>query len=141
MKKIYITVLFFIINIATMCLNFAVSPTKFEVDLSKNKTHEIYILNNTPKVLRLDIFTEIPNGYENSNLNDSIIIYPQKISIKPGGNKTIYFKVKKKENKNNKNFKSLIVFREVLPNNKEIDKNQNIQLDFITEIAIGVSGK
>lgn len=143
MRKIYTIFLFFIINISVLCLNFGIAPTKFEADLSKNTTFEIYLLNNTSNVLRLEAFTEIPQGYENNNLNDSITIYPRKFSIKPGGKKTIYFRVNKKTNTEKKKFKSLIVFREIAPTLVSADKKQNlnIQLNFITEIAVGIYGK
>lgn len=145
MKKAIVVIIFFITNIVTLCLNFSVSPTKFEVDLSKDGTYEAYLLNNTPNPLRIEVYTEVPKGYEENNLNKNIIIYPKKISIKPGGKKEIRFKVKGIKNINKKTFKTLLVFRESLPNIKEKVETRNsrinMDLSFITEIAIGVYGK
>lgn len=145
MKKAIVVIIFFITNIVTLCLNFSVSPTKFEVDLSKDGTYEAYLLNNTPNPLRIEVYTEVPKGYEENNLNKNIVIYPKKISIKPGGKKEIRFKVKSIKNINKKTFKTLLVFRESLPNIKEKveirNSRVNMDLSFITEIAIGVYGK
>ena len=129
----------------TLCLNFSVSPTKFEVDLSKDGTYEAYLLNNTPNPLRIEVYTEVPKGYEENNLNKNIVIYPKKISIKPGGKKGLRFKVKGIKNIDKKTYKTLLVFRESLPNIKEKVETRNsrvnMDLSFITEIAIGVYGK
>ena len=145
MKKVIVVIIFFITNIVTLCLNFSVSPTKFEVDLSKDGTYEAYLLNNTPTPLRIEVYTEVPKGYEENNLNKNIVIYPKKISIKPGGKKEIRFKVKSIKNINKKTYKTLLVFRESLPNIKEKIETRNsrvnMDLSFITEIAIGVYGK
>ena len=145
MKKVIVVIIFFITNIVTLCLNFSVSPTKFEVDLSKDGTYEAYLLNNTPNPLRIEVYTEVPKGYEENNLNKNIVIYPKKISIKPGGKKEIRFKVKSIKNINKKTYKTLLVFRESLPNIKEKIETRNsrvnMDLSFITEIAIGVYGK
>lgn len=145
MKKHCIVIIFFIISISIKALNFTVSPTKFNADLSKNSIFEVYILNNTSKPLRLEVYTEVPTGYETKNLNENIVIFPKVVSIKPAGKKTIHFKVKKMENRENEEFKSLLIFRESLPNIKDVvtrkDKEFNMELDFITEIAIGVYGK
>lgn len=145
MKKVYIAIIFFIINISIKALNFTVSPTKFEADLKKDNIFEVYLLNNTSKPLRLEIYSEIPKGYEDKNLDENIVIYPKKISIKPGAKKEIHFKVKKKDNIKNEEHKSLLVFRESLPVIKEKDINGaeifNLKLDFITEIAVGIYGK
>ena len=145
MKKAIVVIIFFITNIVTLCLNFSVSPTKFEVDLSKDGTYEAYLLNNTPTPLRIEVYTEVPKGYEENSLNKNIVIYPKKISIKPGGKKEIRFKVKSIKNINKKTYKTLLVFRESLPNIKEKIETRNsrvnMDLSFITEIAIGVYGK
>lgn len=145
MKKICIVISFFIINIIVYSLNFSVSPTKFEADLSKNNICEVYLLNNTSEPLRIEVYTEIPKGYEKNNLDENIVIYPKKFSIKPGGRKEVRFKVKSRENINKEIFKTLLVFRESLANVKDKseigDTNMNMQLNFITEIAIGVYGK
>lgn len=145
MKKAIVVIIFFITNIVTLCLNFSVSPTKFEVDLSKDGTYEAYLLNNTPTPLRIEVYTEVSKGYEENNLNKNIVIYPKKISIKPGGKKEIRFKVKSIKNIDKKTFKTLLVFRESLPNIKEKVETRNsrvnMDLSFITEIAIGVYGK
>ena len=92
MKKAIVVIIFFITNIVTLCLNFSVSPTKFEVDLSKDGTYEAYLLNNTPTPLRIEVYTEVSKGYEENNLNKNIVIYPKKISIKPGGKKRLDLK-------------------------------------------------
>lgn len=107
MRKIGVFIIFFIVSVVTYCVNFSVSPTKFEVDLSKNNIFEVHLLNNTSKPLRLEVYTEIPVGYEDSNLNDNIVIFPKKVSIKPGGKKEVRFKVEAIENKEKKNFKTL----------------------------------
>ncbi|MFR8991109.1 MAG: hypothetical protein ACLVH9_08065 [Fusobacterium sp.] len=145
MKKVFLVIIFFVTNVIAMSLNFSVSPTKFKVDLSKDNIYEVYLLNNTSKPLRIEAYTEVPKGYEENNLNENIIIYPKKISIKPGGKKEIRFKVRSRVNVDKKRFKTFLVFRESLPNIKEksekSDGKIDMELSFITEIAIGVYGE
>lgn len=143
MKKIFL--LFIFLYTVSFGLNFSIAPTGFDIDLKKNETNEVFIINNTGKPLRIEIFPEAPEGYKEHNLNENITIFPKIISVKPGAKQTVRFRIKKNENlKNDGEYKSLLVFRE---KPSEIKSKQEVVTDefstsitFITEVAIGVYG-
>mgnify|MGYP001268749036 CR=1 FL=1 len=143
MSKI-ILLFYFIISISTFSLNFSIAPTKFDLDLSKNETKEAYIINNTSSPLRVEIYLDKAEGYENKDLNSNIVIFPKLISIKPGGKQSVRFKVKSTENLEKGKYKSLLVFREKPKEIKQkIQESEKFSTEFkfITEIAIGVTGE
>lgn len=143
MSKI-ILLFYFIISISTFSLNFSIAPTKFDLDLSKSETKEAYIINNTSSPLRVEIYLDKAEGYENKDLNSNIVIFPKLISIKPGGKQSVRFKVKSTENLEKGKYKSLLVFREKPKEIKQkIQESEKFSTEFkfITEIAIGVTGE
>lgn len=127
-----------------LALNFSVAPTGFNLDLKQNLTNEVYLINNTAKPLRIEVFTEVPESYEDYNFNENIVIFPKMISIKPGGKQTVRFKIKKNSNMKDGEYKSLLVFREKPSEIKSEDiKNTTgltTNISFITELAIAVKG-
>ncbi|MGY0393863.1 fimbria/pilus periplasmic chaperone [Fusobacterium sp. SYSU M8A802] len=141
MKKICI--LLIILYNTVLGLNFSVAPTSFQLDLEKNQTNEVYLINNTSEPLRIEVFTEAPESYENNNFNDRITIFPKVFSIKPGAKQTVRFKIKIDKDMDIGEYKSLLVFREKkseikAENRKSIEFSTN--LSFITELAIGITG-
>lgn len=141
MKRICI--LLIILYNTALGLNFLVAPTSFQLDLEKNQTNEVYLINNTSEPLRIEVITETPKSYEKSNFNDRIVIFPKVFSIKPGAKQTVRFKIKVDKNMENGEYKSLLVFREKKNKVKfENNKNTNFStnLSFITEVAIGLTG-
>ncbi|WP_349764048.1 molecular chaperone [Fusobacterium sp. SYSU M8D902] len=141
MKKICI--LLIILYNTVLGLNFSVAPTSFQLDLEKNQTNEVYLINNTSEPLRIEVFTEAPESYENNNFNDRITIFPKVFSIKPGAKQTVRFKIKIDKDMDIGEYKSLLVFREKkseikAENGKSIGFSTN--LSFITELAIGITG-
>lgn len=143
MKKILSMYLFFVFNICIMAFNFSVAPTKFSVNLKKINTNEIILINNTSSPMRLESYLEIAKGYEKYNLNDGIKLYPKMVAIKPGGKQVVRFRVKPIVFKEEGEYKSYIVFREIpLKNNKDSKKNNDldVQLKMITEVGISVYG-
>lgn len=143
MKKIVILIQFIYFSIASWGLNFSIAPTKFEVDLSKSTNHEVHLINNTAKPLRIEVYTEAPASYEKYNLNNNITVFPKMISIKPGAKQEVRFRVKPTENIKDGEYRSLLVFKEVTGNIKtKVEKiaGMTTELEFITEVAINVSG-
>lgn len=142
MKRIFLY-FFFLFNIA-FGLNFSVAPTGFELDLKKSTTNEVYLINNTSQPLRIEVFTETPESYEDSNFEDRITIFPKVFSIKPGSKQTIRFKIKTDKDMKDGEYKSLLVFREkkneIKYDDKTKEKNLSSNISLITEIAIGVTG-
>lgn len=133
------------IGVYSWALNFSVAPTEFKVDLNKNSIEEVYLMNNTATPLRIETYVETARGYDGKDLNEEIVIFPKKISIRPGGNQTIRFRVKATERELGQ-YKSLIVFREIpqqIKKEKVDGKRNNFEtnLNFVTEIAIGVTGE
>lgn len=141
MKKLLI---FLIISFSTFALNFSIAPTKFDLDLSKNETKEAYIINNTSAPLRVEIYLDKAEGYEDKNLNSNIVVFPKLVSVKPGGKQSIRFKVKSSEELEKGEYKSLLVFREKPKEIKQKTQESeefSTDFNFITEIAIGVRGE
>lgn len=143
MRKLIFIVMILISQI-TYSLNFSIAPTKFHVNLDKPETQEAYIINNTAQPLRIEIYVDIAEGYEENNLNSNITIFPKIISIKPGGKQTIRFRVKANKNLKVGEYKSLLVFKESPNEIKEIkedgEKDLITDFKFLTEIAVGVTG-
>lgn len=146
MKKILYFFIFTISYFSSYALNFTIAPTSFEVDLDKVETHEVFVINNTVTPLRLEVYVDTAKDYEKKSLNSNIVIFPKKISIKPGAKQIVRFRVKVPKELEKGKYKSLLVFREIpseLKQKVEIKStNEGVatNLSFITEIAIGVTG-
>lgn len=146
MNRIFVFLMTFIIGINLYALNFSVAPTSFKVELKKPVTQEVYIINNTPSPLRIEIYLEAADSFENFNLNENITIFPKMISIKPGAKQTIRFRVKPNSEMADGEYRSLLIFKEVPKEIKTVvtseqnNKGLSTELTFITEVAIGISG-
>lgn len=144
MKKIIFLIQFLYLSVISWGLNFSIAPTKFEIDLSKRSNHEVYLINNTAKPLRIEVFTEIPNSYEKYNLNSNITIFPKVVSIKPGAKQEVRFRIKPTENMENGEYRSLLVFKESsnkIKTTVEKTPEMTTEMELITEVAINISGK
>ncbi|WP_349764046.1 fimbria/pilus periplasmic chaperone [Fusobacterium sp. SYSU M8D902] len=142
MKK-FLYIILFIINIAiAYSLNFSVVPTRYEVELTKVSTNEIYITNNTTEPMRLEAYIEGDKRFgENYNLNDDIVIFPKKIFIKAGGRQTVRFRVKPNSKYIDGEYKSYVVFKEVPYEIKNEDKSSRLtNVNLITEIGVPIYG-
>lgn len=142
MKK-FLYIILFIINIAiAYSLNFSVVPTRYEVELTKVSTNEIYITNNTTEPMRLEAYIEGDRKFgESFNLNEDIVIFPKKIFIKPGGRQIVRFRVKPNSKYMSGEYKSYIVFKEVPYEIKNGNKNSNLtNISLITEIGVPIYG-
>ncbi|WP_410207824.1 hypothetical protein [Fusobacterium sp.] len=142
MRKYVFLLIFFFINLNSYSLNFSVSPTKFEIDMEKVKTYTLEIKNNTGIPLRLTVNFEKKEGYE--DMSDNIVVFPKKISIKPGGKKELRFTVRNLEKLQKGKYKNLFILREIVPTKgKESvykDKDLIFNLNIITEIALPIYG-
>ena len=124
-------------------LNFSVEPTRFDVDLENPKTYELFIINNTGKVLRIEAEIE---ETKKSSLMKNISIFPKRISIKPGRRGVVRFTVRNLEALRRGKYDNLIVIKEVDYNqdnfiNNEDDKRLSFELNFNTEIALHILGE
>lgn len=136
MKKIILLISFLCISIISYPLNFSVAPTRFSVDIEKISTNEIYILNNTSNPMRLEAYLENDKVFgENFGLKEQIVIFPKKISIKPGATQTIRFRVKANSNLPDGELKSYIIFKELPSEIKMQNKSDSIK-DVSTTVAI-----
>lgn len=136
---------FIFFSITAWSLNFSIAPTKFEADLSKITNHEVHLINNTSRPLRIKVYTEAPKSYENYNLNENITIFPKMISIKPGAKQEIRFRIKPSKNIKDGEYRSFLIFEE-MPSGikKEISgKTEELITDLkvITEVAVNVFGE
>lgn len=143
MKKYIIIFQMLIITALSYALNFTVYPTRFLVPIDKTTTQELKIINNTEEPLRIEMFVEADKEFgEKFNLNSSIKIFPNTVSIKPGKSQVIRFRVKPNEKLNDGEYKSYLTFKEVPyeVKNNEIEENKKINsnLKFNTEISIPI---
>lgn len=142
LKKLYISIIFCFFSMIAQGFNFSVAPTRFEVNLDKIITNEITLLNNTTKPMRIESFIETAPGYEKSDLNESIKLYPKLVSIKPGGKQVVRFRIKPESNMKDGEYKSYVVFKEIPL--KEKDKGEigkvGAQIKMLTELGISVYG-
>lgn len=139
-----VSLLYFIVFVVSFSLNFSIAPTSFNLDLSKNETNEAYIINNTSAPLRIEIYLDEAEGFENKSLSSNIMIFPKLISVKPGGKQSVRFKIKSTEKLEKGKYKSLLVFREKpkeIKQKTEEDDGFSTEFNFITEIAIGITGE
>ncbi|WP_300328671.1 fimbria/pilus periplasmic chaperone [Fusobacterium sp.] len=145
MKKIIILINFVIISLVSYSLNFSVVPTRFEVELGKITTNEVYIINNTTEPMRLEAYVESDKKFgENYNLNEDIVIFPKKIFVKPGARQTVRFRVKPNSEYSNGEYKSYITFKEVpydlKSEIKTVKRMSGANVSVLTEIGIPVYG-
>lgn len=144
MKKIIILCLFIIIGTLSFALNFTIYPTKFEVDLSKSSTQEMYIVNNTDSPLRVGIAPESDKKFgENYNLNSNIKVFPKVVSVKPAGKQIVRFRVIPDKNLKDGEYKSYITFTEIpaeIKRSEEVSENISSEVQMITAIMISVYG-
>lgn len=142
MKKLGFLLLFCLIGIVSYPLNFSVSPTKFEIDMEKVRTYSLEITNNTGMPLRLAVEFEEKDGYK--SMADNIVVFPKKISIKPGRKKEIRFTVRDLERFEKGKYKNLFVLKEIVPKNgtETTDESKDLifKLNIITEIALPMYG-
>lgn len=145
MKKIIVLGLFIILGTVATALNFSIYPTKFEVDLTKSNTYEMYIVNNTDLPLRVGITPESdPNFGADYNLNSIIRVFPKTVSVKPAGKQVVRFRITPSKDIKEGEYKSHITFTEI----PSAIKTKNVSLDsissevqMITSILISVYGK
>lgn len=144
MKKIILIFILAIFSTLSYSLNFSIAPTKFEVDLNKRETQEAFIINNTSSPLRIEVYLDTLEGYEEKNLNSNIVIFPKKVSVRPGGKQTVRFRVKDIENLKDGEYKSLLVFKEIPKDIKTTGTNKSDEIitefSFITELAVRIIG-
>lgn len=142
MKKI-VLILLLIISTVSLSLDFSIYPTRFEFDLSKMNTEELFIVNNTTVPLRIEIFPEVDKNFgEEYNLNDNIKIFPKKVSVKPGGKQIVRFRVTPK--KEDGEFKSYITFKEQEKKTTTSESSSDAissNIGILAEISIPVYGK
>lgn len=142
MKKFLIFIFQIFIFITSYCLNFSIAPTNFNLKLEKDKTQEVYVINNTSTPLRIETYVEDIKGFEEYGLKDGMTIFPKIISIKPGVRGIVRFRIKEENFKEDGEYRSLLIFKEIPKNIKTHDieeKEVSTKLDFITEIAVPVS--
>lgn len=145
MKKVIILINFLIISLVSYSLNFSVVPTRFEIELEKVTTNEVYIINNTTEPMRLEAYVESDRKFgEDYNLNEDIVIFPKKIFVKPGARQTVRFRVKPNSKYSNGEYKSYITFKEVPYDTKSegkvVSKMSGANVSVLTEIGIPVYG-
>lgn len=142
MKKL-VLILLFMISAVSFTLDFSIYPTRYEFDLGKINTEELYIINNTTAPLRIEVFSEADKDFgEEYNVNDNIKIFPKMVSVKPGGRQVVRFRVLPK--KEDGEFKSYITFRELPKTAPKTDSKSNgisSNIGILAEISIPVYGK
>lgn len=145
MKKFIILSLFILMGTVAAALNFSIYPTKFEVDLSKSNTYEMYIVNNTDLPLRVGIAPESDKNFgEEYNLNSNIKVFPKTVSVKPAGKQVVRFRITPDKKLKEGEYKSYITFTEIPPAIKTKDtvsESISSEVQMITAILISVYGE
>lgn len=146
MKKIFLLINFIFISIISYGLNFSVAPTKFEIDLEKLTTSEVYIINNTTEPMRLETYLENDKDFgEEFGFKDQLMVYPKKIAIKGGASQTVRFRVKPSSKLPDGELKTYIVFKESpqgikFKGKKDEEQQTKSNISILTEIGIPVYG-
>lgn len=147
MKKIIFLVNFIFLSIGTLAANFSVAPTRFEVELGKVVTNEVYVVNHTSKPLRVETYVEGDKNFgAKYNMNNDIVVFPKKIAIKAGGTQVVRFRVRPNPNMPDGELKSYINFLEVPEEIKSTDgtgnktKKSGQNVTIVTELGIPVYG-
>lgn len=141
MKKI-IFLMFLMVSISVLALDYTVFPTRFNFNLNRMNTEEITIINNTLHPVRIQIFAEEDNRFSKEhNLNKNIKIFPKLVSIKPAGKQIVRFRVT--PHKEDGEFKSYITFKELeRKNQKKSSENTQIisEVQMLAELSIPIYG-
>ena len=146
MRKLNLFFILLILNLFTYGANFSVAPTRFELDVNRIATNEVYILNNTSKPLRIETYTESDKAFgENYNLNKNITVFPKVIALKPGAKQVIRFRVKPTEDLAEGENKSYLIFKEVpgeikTTGTKESNGESTTNVSILTELGISIYG-
>lgn len=144
MRKIVVGIFLYIFSIISYGLNFTVYPIKFDVDSKKISTHEIILVNNTLKPLRIKAYPEADVEFgKEYNLNDKITLFPKVVSIKPGASQVIRFRVKPDIELKDGEYKSYLTFEEQPSEIKSLVKetdgnNVSTGVQFITVLSIPI---
>lgn len=142
MKKIFL-ITFMIITSSIYSLDYAVFPTRFNIDIKKMNTNEIEVINNTIEPLRLQVFVEADEDFgKDYNLNKKIRIFPKVLFIRPAGRQIVKFRVLPL-NKSGE-YKSYIRFKQLenLDRNKNLSRNTGIttNIHMLASLAIPIYG-
>ena len=147
MKKIIFLINFIFLSMITFSANFSVAPTRFEVELGKVTTNEVYVVNNTSNPLRIETYVESDKNFgEKYNLNSDIVVFPKKIAIKAGGTQIVRFRVKPNPNMPDGELKSYINFSEVPEEIKNVNsegkgtEKSGSNISIVTELGVPVYG-
>ncbi|WP_410207826.1 molecular chaperone [Fusobacterium sp.] len=138
-----VLILLFMISAVSLALDFSIYPTRFEFDITKMNTEELFIINNTTAPLRIEVFAESDKNFgEEFNLNENIKIFPKMVSVKPAGKQVVRFRVVPK--KEDGEFKSYITFKEIPRKKSESEQtSENISsnIGILAELSIPVYGQ
>lgn len=146
MRKIFLFLVILTVSILSYTANFSVAPTRFELDINKTATNEVYVINNTAKPLRIETYFEEDKEFgEKYNLNSNIAVFPKTVAIKPGAKQVVRFRVKPGKDLEDGEHKSYIVFREVPPEiktagEKEESESGSTNISVLTELGISIYG-
>lgn len=146
MRKICLILNVFIMSVCLYAINFSVAPTRFEINIDKVATNEVYVINNTAQPLRIETYFESDENFgAEYNLNSNIAVFPKIVAIKPGAKQVVRFRVKPGKNLEDGEYKSYIVFREVPPEIKTTGEGAGGQstatnVSILTELGISIYG-
>lgn len=96
-KKIWMLFIFIILSIKSFSfLKIDVDPRCVEMDVGKQITKEITVMNQTSEFVRYKVSLEKPENLKDEYyMGDKLIIYPRVISLKPKSSQVIRLRLKK----------------------------------------------
>lgn len=126
-KYIWLLLTFVILSIKSFSfLKIDVDPRGIDMDISKQITKEVTVINQTNQFVRYKVSLEKPKNLKDEYyLGDKIIIYPRVISLKPKGIQVIRLRLKKPIKTKGIDYTTKICFDELV-SGKIDDKNSKI---------------
>ena len=134
MKRVLM--LFILVTIKSFAY-FQVAPPVHTIDLDKRRTSEVYVINESDKLVRVKIYAQRADSQKNEEfyMGDWMVIYPKLLYLKPKGKKKVRVGVRVPKELKEGEYSSHIVYEEL--SNKGVDpKNDEdgVKVKILTKI-------
>ena len=147
-KFIWLLLVFIILPIKSFSfLKIDVDPRGVNMDVSKQITQEITVMNQTNEFVRYKVSLEKPKNLKDEYyMGDKLIIYPRVISLKPKGGQVIRLRLKKPINTKGIDYTTKICFDELVSEKQNNDsvgslkEKVNIATKFTVRVEMYVLG-
>lgn len=137
MKKLLL--LFFIASLRIFA-SFELAPPVHTLDLSRVRTAESVLINDTNKLIRVKVYPKKPDDQPTNDLymGDWTVIYPQLVYLKPNSRRAVRIGVRTPDTLKDGEYRTEVVF-EQLPSEGE-DATDEVRYDSISTIISTIYG-